>query len=267
MKISFSPGAFARESFCVGIAIACLWGAIAPSASARPLADIVASGRLRVAVKDNLPPLGFRDGEGALVGFEIDIARELASELLGNPDAVELIPVANVERLEAVVLDEVDVAIAQLALTSDRSRLVNFTSPYYFDGTAIATLQNNAPESATQLTNERIAVLTQSSAIGVLQAVSPEVEIVEITSYREGADLVLAGDVAGMAGDASVLTGWAQAESSVTVLSPKLSGAGLAIAMPKGVDASDLRRRIHQHMQEWKESGWLEERAATWGLP
>lgn len=250
----------------MGMAISIAFGA-AFSSPARPLADILESGRLRVAVKDNVPPLGFRDDDGNLIGFEIDIARELAAELLGDRDAVELVPVTNVERIEAVVLDEVDVAIAQLALTSDRSRLVHFTSPYYYDGTAIATLQANAPDSALQLTSERIAVLTRSSAIGVLQAALPDVELVEITSYREGADLVLAGEVFGMAGDASILTGWAQDESSVTVLSPKLSGAGLAIAMPKGVDTSDLRRRMHRQMRAWKESGWLDERAAAWGLP
>lgn len=267
MKLSFSPGDLVRESFLAFSAIACFTGAIAAPANARPWTEISADGRLRVAVKDNLPPLGFRNRDGDLSGFEIDIARELARELLGDPNAVELIPVANIERLEVVVLDEVDVAIAQLALTSDRARLVNFTSPYYFDGTAIAMPRANAPMSAMQLTTERIAALTKSSAIGVLQAVMPEVDIVEVTSYQEGADLVLAGDVAGMAADASVLTGWSLEESGIAVLSPKLAGVGLAIAMPKGVESAELRRRIHQQMREWKESGWLAQQAAKWGLP
>ncbi|MEM6446660.1 MAG: transporter substrate-binding domain-containing protein [Cyanobacteria bacterium P01_D01_bin.123] len=267
MKILSSPGAFIRESSFVCVAIAWLSGILAIPGLARPWADIAKDGRLRVAVKDNLPLLGFRNEAGELVGFEIDIARELAKELLGNSNAVELIPVTNIERLESVVLDEVDVAIAQLTLTADRSRLVDFSSPYYFDGAAIAMPRDQAPASALQLSTERVAVLTRSSAIGVLQAVLPDLELVEVTSYQEGAELVLAGDVAGMAGDISVLTGWALEEPGISVLSPKLSGAGLAIAMPRGVETSDLRRRIHQQMNVWKDSGWLDKRAAEWGLP
>jgi len=45
------------------------------------LSEIQKRGKLIIGVKDNLPPLGFRDHNGNLIGLEIDMARELAKEL------------------------------------------------------------------------------------------------------------------------------------------------------------------------------------------
>ncbi|MGL5192033.1 MAG: transporter substrate-binding domain-containing protein, partial [Chroococcales cyanobacterium] len=58
------------------------WGQVGNAAE---LAEIQQRGQLIVAVKDNVRPMGFRAGNGNLQGFEIDIARRLAQELLGSP--------------------------------------------------------------------------------------------------------------------------------------------------------------------------------------
>ncbi|MGL6339705.1 MAG: transporter substrate-binding domain-containing protein, partial [Waterburya sp.] len=49
--------------------------------------EIQSRGELKVAVKNNLRPLGFTNQNGNLVGLEIDLARKLAEELLGNKKA------------------------------------------------------------------------------------------------------------------------------------------------------------------------------------
>lgn len=85
-------------------------------AEAAELEEIQQRGYLIVAVKDNVPPLGFRNEAGELVGLEVDLARRLAQELLGRSDAVVLQPVANQERLDAVLQGEVDMAIAESPL-------------------------------------------------------------------------------------------------------------------------------------------------------
>jgi polar amino acid transport system substrate-binding protein len=64
------------------------------TASAATMTEIQQRGYLNMAVKDNLRPLGFRDDKGNLQGLEIDLAKRLASDLLGKADAVKLQPVA-----------------------------------------------------------------------------------------------------------------------------------------------------------------------------
>ncbi|MEY3402309.1 MAG: hypothetical protein RLZZ86_1924, partial [Cyanobacteriota bacterium] len=74
------------------------------------MAEIQQRGYLNLAVKDNLRPLGFRDDQGNLQGLEIDLAKQLASDLLGKADAVKLQPVANSDRLPVVFNQQVDLA-------------------------------------------------------------------------------------------------------------------------------------------------------------
>ncbi len=48
-------------------------------------------------------------------------------------------PVANRDRLYVVLEKKVDFAIARVTATESRCRLVNFSVPYYLDGTVLVT--------------------------------------------------------------------------------------------------------------------------------
>ena len=240
--------------------------AVAP-ASSRPWTDIEQSGLLRVGVKDNLPPLAWQDESGDWQGFEIAIARQLAQQLLGDDRAVEFVPLTNQERLEAVIDDRVDMAIAQIGITTGRIRQVNLTLPYYLDGTAIVVPETSSLLSSLELTTEAIAVLKGSAAIATLNTLSSELDIIGTESYRDSVDALLAGEVDGVAADASIMAGWVQEESAYRMLTPLLSGSGLAIALPKGNQYSDLRRRVNLEMQAMADSDWFDRQAEGWGLP
>ncbi|NJK61470.1 MAG: transporter substrate-binding domain-containing protein [Synechococcaceae cyanobacterium SM2_3_1] len=237
-----------------------------PVTEARSLQAIQASGKLRVAVKDNLPPLGFRNSEGQLVGFEVDLAQELGRQLLGEMGKVELVPLTNPQRLEAVVQGDVDLAIAQVGITRERSRWVNFSPPYYFDGTAIAVAKDPRWQTWSDLASHSIAVLQESAAILHLNALLPEAELIPVDSYQDGVTILTEDLVVGFAADVTVLTGWVQAHPAYQVLGP-LSSVGLGVAMPKGIESSDLTRQVSQTVESLRSSGWLGERIHYWGLP
>ncbi|MGQ9836432.1 MAG: transporter substrate-binding domain-containing protein [Cyanobacteriota bacterium] len=235
--------------------------------AARSWAEIVASGRIRIAVKDNLKPLGFRDEQGELQGFEIELAREMGSRLMGSEQAVELIPVSNLERLQALVESRVDLAIAQIGITPDRGRQVNFSSAYYQDGPSLVVARSHKWESWSDLRGSRVAVLQGSSAIPHLNRSLTGVELVAVDSYVIGAELLLLGEVQAWAADRSVLAGWLAEHPEYQFLGSPLASVGLGIAMAKGLEQAELQLRVHQQLQDLQASGWLAERARAWGLP
>ncbi len=257
----------------LGAALACLGSGI--PVEARPWSEIVESGRLRIAVKDNLRPLGFRDPQGDLQGFEIELAQEMGSRLLGSPEAVELIPVSNVERLEVLGTGRVDLAIAQIGITPDRVRQVELTSAYYQDGPSLVVARSSNWERWSDLRGSRVAVLRGSAAIPPLNRYLPGVELVPVDSYQEGAELLLQEEVQAWAADRSVLAGWlaehprrdSVAEQPFRFLGSPLASVGLGIAMPKGLDHAELRLRVRQELENLRTEGWLTERARDWGLP
>ncbi|MFQ3613615.1 MAG: transporter substrate-binding domain-containing protein, partial [Cyanobacteriota bacterium] len=226
-----------------------------------------ASGRVRIAVKDNLRPLGFRDPQGELQGFEIELAQEMGSRLLGSEQVVELIPVSNLDRLEALIENRVDLAIAQIGITPDRTRQVDFTSAYYQDGPSLVVARSSRWERWSDLRGGRVAVLQGSGAIPHLNRSLTGVELVAVDSYVMGAELLLTGEVQAWAADRSILAGWLAEHPDYQFLGSPLATVGLGIAMSKGLDQAELRLRVRRELEELRASGWLAERAKAWGLP
>ncbi len=251
----------------VGLAASLALVCLGIPAAARPWPEIVRSGQLRIAVKDNLRPLGFRDPEGNLQGFEIELARQLGSRLLGSAEAVELVPVANVERLQVLTAGEVDLAIAQIGITPDRARQVEFTSAYYPDGPSLVVARSQNWQRWSDVGGARVAVLRGSAAIPHLHRYLPRAELVPVDSYQEGAELLLKGAVQAWAADRSVLAGWLAEHPQFQFLGSPLATVGLAIALPKGLEHAELRLRVRRELENLRAEGWLAEQARAWGLP
>lgn len=228
---------------------------------------VMAQGRkFIVAVKDNLRPLGFRDAQGNLQGFEIEIAKRLAEELLGSSTAIEFQPVSNRDRLQVVTNEKVDFAIARVTVNSSRARIVAFSEPYYLDGTGLIT-RNSAIQTERDLKDQTIAVLNHASTISTLRYRFPQLKLVGVNSYEAGKQSLESGQAIAFAADISVLTGWAQEFPEYRVLPLRISTEPLAIVFPKSLEADELRRRVDQIIRRWKAEGWLQQRANYWGLP
>ncbi|MBC6421084.1 MAG: transporter substrate-binding domain-containing protein [Hormoscilla sp. SP12CHS1] len=233
---------------------------------AAELEAIAQRGYLIVGVKDNLRPLGFRDARGNLQGLEIDIARRLAAELLGSPDAVKLQPLANQDRLDVVQSRAVDLAIARVTTTEPRLRIVSLSRPYYIDGTAFVTKLEIVGQ-LEDLAGQRIALLNGASTIASVRYFLPKARLVGVDSYQEALALLESGAADVFAADASVLAGWVQEYRQYRLLPYLISAEALSVVMPKGLQYDDLRRQVNQAISRCQESGWLDERAKHWGLP
>ena len=80
------------------------------------------------------PPFAFLD-DGAATGFSIDLMRQIAEQLDRevNFTFVETFP----EMLEAVVSGQVDGAVANISITSEREAILDFSRPIYGSGLKI----------------------------------------------------------------------------------------------------------------------------------
>lgn len=238
----------------------------ATSGSAATLAEIRQRGYLTVAVKDNLRPLGFAANDGQVQGFEIDLARWLAQTLLGDASAVKLMPVANRDRLNSLLDDQVDLVIAQLSVTDARARLVDFSSPYLIDGTGFVT-RNEAVQSLRDLRGQQVAVLNGSDTISTVRSLIPDVKLRGVDSYQQAQEILQAGEATAFAADASVLTGWVQESPEYRLLPNLISAEALAVAMPRGQQFASLRQQVNHAIERWQTSGMLRQRLLFWGLP
>jgi polar amino acid transport system substrate-binding protein len=234
-------------------------------AQAGTLKEIQQRRKLIVAVKDNLPLLGARDRSGNLQGLEIDIARKLATEIFGNPESAQLVPVANQDRLKVAIEGNVDLTIARVTITPTRSRVVDFSRYYYLDGTAIITNQTNIVKNA-DLVDKKVAVLNNSTTIASVRYFIPRAKLVGATSYQQAQSLLATGKVVAVAADRSLLLGWRKTDPKYHLLPDRLSTEALGIVIPKGMQYDPLRQLVDRSIDRWQTEGWLQQRIQYWGL-
>jgi polar amino acid transport system substrate-binding protein len=234
--------------------------------NAAPLPDILKRGHLIVAVKDNIEPLGYRDSTGELKGFEIELAKRLAQNLLGSEKALVLQPVNNTERLTAVTSGCVDMAIAHITVTENRMRLVTFSEAYYRNGTGLL-VKDSKWKSLQALYRQAIAVLQPSVTLAYLRDAVPKARLVGVSSYPAAQTLLDRAQVQAIAGDRVVLSNVAQHNSQYLFYPIPLTVQPLAIALPKGVNYESLRYSVNQTLQQWQREGGLETQRRRWGLP
>jgi general L-amino acid transport system substrate-binding protein len=99
------------------------------------LQNVQDRGRLVCGSRNDLAGFGYLDDSGRNIGFDIDFCRALAAAVLGDPEAVEFVPLTAAERGPALQTGEIDVLARNVTWTSSRdAQWGNFTNVTFYDG-------------------------------------------------------------------------------------------------------------------------------------
>jgi polar amino acid transport system substrate-binding protein len=123
------------SKFLVATAVAASFGVLSVNAQADAIDDIKKRGVLKVGVKADYKPYGFRDPSGKIVGIEPELAAEVAAKLGVK---VEFTPVVSSNRMQFLAQGKIDLMIATMTDKPDRRKIVLIVDPnYYSSGTNI----------------------------------------------------------------------------------------------------------------------------------
>jgi polar amino acid transport system substrate-binding protein len=193
-----------RESVVIGgLVLAMLCTA---TAAARDLQDVLNAGTLRVGVT-LFAPWAARGADGELMGFEVDVARQLAADMGVRAEFLTY----DVERLiPALEAGEIDLIAAGLAITPDRALHVNFSAPYAEGGIGLAThLERTADVddmSDLDQAGVAIAAVEDSVAVRLARRLWPRASVEVFASAEAATAALLAGEVHGYLEDEPVPT-------------------------------------------------------------
>lgn len=85
--------------------------------------------------RTDLAGFGTLNADGRNVGFDVDFCRAVAAAVLGDPEAIELIPLTGADRGPSLQTAEVDLLTRNVTWTSSRdAQWGNFTSVWFYDG-------------------------------------------------------------------------------------------------------------------------------------
>ena len=181
---------------------------VSPACSAEGRESLVDAESLTIGVKADQPGLGL-DVEGELVGFDVDVAHEIA-ERLGVTD-VELVGVTSAEREDKLVSGEVDMVVATYSITPARKTEVIFGGPYYVAKQDILVHADESEVSGVRDLEGRSVCQGEgsNSARRITDGLGIDVsELQEAESYSACIERLAEGEVDAVSTDNLILAGY-----------------------------------------------------------
>ena len=183
---------------------------------------------------------------GSYEGFEIELAKALATAIFNDPSKVQYRPLTSKERFTALQTGEVDVLIrtATFTLTRDTDLALNFTTPYFYDGQSFLVRKDSGVKTINDLDGATIAVLTGSTGeitlSDLMSARGLKYKPLLFESLEELKNAFFAGRADAWTSDKSSLAATAASypnASDYTTLEATVSKEPLAMAVRHGDDS------------------------------
>jgi len=230
--------------------------------------EIRESGRLIVGVNIPYPPNEFKDSEGRLVGFDVDLMNAIADTLgltaeYRESDFAKIIP--------AIDGGTYNVGMSSFTDTREREKQVDFVT-YFSAGTLWAQRPGEAvdPDNAcgakvaVQSTTIQETDELPAKSAACVAAGKPEIEILKFDGQDAVTNAVVLGQADAMSADSPV-TAYAIRQSS-----GKLEGAGAIFdSAPYGwpvKKGSPLAQSLLKALEHLIETGDYRTVAANWGV-
>lgn len=251
---------FEGAAFLLGLALVI---GVGGTAQAGALDDIRARGALVVGSKADYRPFGFRDDAGIIVGFEPDLAAEIAKALGVK---LKLVPVVATNRIALLQSGDLDLVIATMNVTPERAKQVDFVEPsYYASGVNVL-----APKSAhlhvwQELKDKPVCSVEGAAYLGEIKdRYGPDLHLYKDTSQVYAAvkdgECYAAYDDTALIGQLQ-MPGWGDYEMPLrpVLLQP------WGMAVKKG--NSELAAFVGDLVKKWHADGHIEQLEKTWHIP
>ncbi len=235
----------------------------AASAEDKSLENVKANGKFILGLDDSFPPMGFRDENNEIVGFDIDCAKEVASRM-----GVELViqPIAWDSKQMELDSGNIDCIWNGMSINEERKEAMNLSDPYLKNDMVFVVLGSSDYQSQADLEGKNIAVQNGSSAQEILEASDFAAKAGSIAGYDDNVTAFMDLDANGV--DAvfldSVVANYfiTEKQKDYRVLSDVLYEEEYAIGFRKGDQA--LRDEVQNTLNDMKADGKLGEISTKW---
>ena len=233
-------------------------GSSAPPAAKTVWESIKEAGVITVGNSPDYEPFEFEDGQGNVVGFDIDLL-DLICEELGIRYELVNIAFENIET--AVQTGQVNIGMSCFSITPERQQTFDFSIPYFSGGQAIAGNHDSGYEKISDLHGKTITVGMGTSGMEAVEENIPDADIVGMDNYalafmqlkNRGADAAVA--------DVPVVMKYA-AKDGFKVLEEILSYEDNAILIKKG--NNDLKGALDGAIRKLIDSGRVDALVNKW---
>ncbi len=223
---------------------------------------------LIVGVKNDSKPFGFiSKTTGQIEGFDIDVARYIAKDMLGDERKIQFVEVNPNTRIEAITSGKVDMVIATMSVTSSRQYLIDFSIPYYVAGQTVLVKKDSDIYTFSDLKKKTTIVVLGTTAEKNIRNIIPAARIVGYNNYKEAFQAFAEGKGDALSTDDTIISGFLMEHNNgkYRVLKNKISQEPYAIGI-QHYDDEKLKKTINIIIVRMKKDGTIKNLKTKWHL-
>jgi len=221
------------------------------------MAHIQQGGHLIVGVNLNTYLLSFQDPTtGKMSGFEVDLAREIARALFGDPGKVAFRAVTSDQRIPVIRHHTVDLVVANMTMTCERWKQVSFSTEYYEAGQRVLVNSQSKIEGKDQLGGKRVCASNGTTSIRQIATLPSRPKAMGVPDDVDCLVMLQQGTVDAISTDDILLEGLAAQDPDTKLVGPRFTEEPYGIAV--ATDAPDLVQFVNGVLERLRKDGtWM----------
>lgn len=218
------------------------------------VARIKAHGKLVVGVDQNSYLWGFRDpATGDFAGFDIDIVKAIAKDILGDENAVQYLTVPTAGRIDAIKNHKVDMVVRTMTVNCERAADVAFSTAYFTAGQQILTADPAITGFDDSLNGKRVCTATGSTGDDELKKGAHGATVVPVDNQLDCLVLLQLREADAVFTDNALGAGQAAQDPNVHLAGHPVTSEPYGVAM--NLADTDLVRRVNRVLAAYRTDG------------
>lgn len=231
------------------------------------LEKIIARDVLVVGVKTDSKPFGYINrNTGEVEGFDIDIAKYIAKDMLGSERKIKLVPVTPNTRIEAILSGQVDMVIATMSITPQRQFLIDFTQPYYIAGQTVMVKEDSTIQNFSDLRKKTTIVVLGTTTEQNIRRIIPTARLSGYKNYEEAFKAFKEGKADAFSSDNTILSGFLMDNKGYRILKNKISQEPYAIGIMKNEEDNSLKKNLDIIIHRMQKDGTIKSLKKKWSV-
>jgi polar amino acid transport system substrate-binding protein len=248
-----------------------------PTASLRPLPAgstvptpsvdrIRERGRLVVGLDTSSNLFSFRDpATGSIVGFDVEIAREVARDLFGDPDRIEYHLLTSADRVQSLVDRSVDIVVKTMTINCERRETIAFSTVYFEAGQRVLALKGSGIRGVGDLGGRRVCTVAGTTNLHRVQALAPDAMVLSVPGWADCLVVMQQRQVDAVTSDDAILAGLAAQDPNLELVGPRLSVEPYGIGVNQA--DTDLVRQVNATLDRIRGDGTWQRIHNRWLAP
>ncbi|MFZ7317575.1 cysteine ABC transporter substrate-binding protein [Avibacterium avium] len=213
---------------------------------------------VRIGVFSDKPPFGYVDNQGKSQGFDVEIAKAIGKDLLGDENKVQYVLVEAANRVEYLQSNKVDIILANFTVTPARKEVVDFAKPYMQVALGVVSKNGAVITDINQLEGKTLLVNKGTTADAYFSKHYPNIKLLKFEQNTETFEALRDGRGDALAHDNTLLFAWAKENPGFTVGIKTLGDQDfIAPAVKKG--DTELLTWLDQEIEKLGKEGVLKQ--------